>query len=211
MRNLKKTFIFALMLTMSYQSYSQTFGIKGGLNFANMLAKDAIGNFDTKMLTRMNLGVTAEFGADEKFSFETGALLSFKGAKEDYGTAEGSYKITYLDIPLMAKLKFNSDEAKFYGKFGPYLGIGLSGQSYDAGEGTKIKWGTSEDGSSEYLKKLDYGISIGAGVELGAIDFGLTYSLGLANISGMGDDTKIYNRVLSLSVGYKFGKNKTSK
>ena len=211
MRNLKKAFIFALMLTLSYQGNSQTFGIKGGLNFANMTVKDFVGNFDTKMLTRLNLGLTTEFGADKKLSFETGAFLSMKGAKQNYGTGEGSYKITYLDIPLMAKLKFNTEGVKFYGKFGPYLGIGLGGQMYDNGAGTKIQWGTSETGSAEYLKKMDYGINIGTGVEFGVVDMGLTYGMGLANISGMGDDTKIFNRVLSLSVGYKFGKNKATK
>ena len=208
MKKFKLLLAAALILIFASEAYCQTFGIKAGLNLANMLAKDATGNFDTKTLTGFHLGATAEFPVSEQFSFETGLLLSTKGSKENYGdlNTDGKYTITYLDIPLTPKVTIKANGIKYYGLLGPYLGIGLGGQVYMAGAGTKIKWGSSVNSNGEYLKQLDYGLNIGAGVEVNAIQVGLTYGLGLANISGFADDTKIYNRVLSLSVGYRFGK-----
>jgi outer membrane protein W len=97
--------------------------------------------------------------------------------------------------------------------FGPYVGIGLSGKmkgevSID-GETTSqeidIEWGS--DIASSDLKRMDFGLIIGAGVELNSIQIGLNYSLGLANISPQ-TNVKIRNRVLGISVGYRFGKKK---
>ncbi|HZK95253.1 MAG TPA: porin family protein [Prolixibacteraceae bacterium] len=226
MKNFGTLLIFALMLTMTSEGYSQIFGVKGGLNLANMQAKDDIGNLDTKMITGFNLGATAEFPLSKMFSFETGLQLSTKGTKRTESSPNGidtDYKaqLTYLDIPLTAKATFDVSGVKLYGVFGPYIGIGLGGQTYEDGEGTKIKWGSYQGtgeldfddkgnpiwDDSDDFKRLDYGLIIGAGVEIKAIQIGLTYGLGLANISpDTSDGTKVSNRVLGISVGYKFGK-----
>lgn len=227
MRKLKTLLIFALMLAMTSEGYSQIFGVKGGLNLANMLVKDE-GKIDTKMITGFNLGATAEFPITEMFSFETGLQLSTKGTKRTINLSshndyiyEYKAKLTYLDIPLTAKATFDVSGVKLYGVFGPYIGIGLGGQTYEDGEGTKIKWGSyqgtdeldfDDNGNliydeSDDFKRLDYGLIIGAGVELKAIQIGLTYGLGLANISpDTSDGIKVSNRVLGISVGYRFGK-----
>lgn len=49
---------------------------------------------------------------------------------------------------------------------------------------------------------------MGVGVEINSIQIGITYGLGLANISTYVEyDSKINNRVLGISVGYFFGGN----
>ena len=125
---------------------------------------------------------------------------------------ESKVNLLYLDIPLSAKASFDLGGTKIYGVFGPYLGFGLSGKSKyeEAFDGETesdeedIKWGSDEDESD--LKRLDFGLTMGAGVEINSIQIGLSYALGLANISPYTDGgSKINNRVLGLSVGYKFG------
>ena len=67
-----------------------------------------------------------------------------------------------------------------------------------------VEWGSDEE--NDDLKRLDFGLTMGAGVEISSIQIGLTYGLGLANISSYNDNgNKINNRVLGISVGYKFG------
>ena len=67
-----------------------------------------------------------------------------------------------------------------------------------------VEWGSDKE--KDDLKRLDFGLTMGGGVEINSIQIGLTYALGLANISSYTDyGTKINNRVLGLSVGYKFG------
>ena len=90
--------------------------------------------------------------------------------------------------------------------------MGLTGQSKTVTtidgktekEKEDVEWG-SEKGKSD-LKRLDFGLTIGAGVEIDLFQIGLGYNLGLANISPYNDGgMKINNRVIGLSVGYKFG------
>ena len=99
--------------------------------------------------------------------------------------------------------------------FGSYIGIGLSGtikgevivDGLTTSQEIDIEWGSDIDSD---FKRMDFGLIIGAGVELNSIQIGLNYSLGLANISPQ-TNVKVNNRVLGISVGYKFGeKKKTS-
>ena len=67
-----------------------------------------------------------------------------------------------------------------------------------------IEWGSDEN--DDHLKRLDLGLIIGAGVVVHSIEIGLSYSLGLANISASTDEGgKIHNRVFSITAGYKLG------
>ena len=222
MKNLVKLFIVAILCTMTTELFAQNIGVKAGLNLSNMLAKDNVGTYsdDFKMNPGFHVGVTAEFPLAEMISFETGLLFSTKGFKiieEETLMGEtvkydSKTNLLYLDIPLTAKASFDLGGAKIYGVFGPYIGMGLSGKAkYEMTDlgGTEtdeedIKWGSDE--YEDDLKRLDFGLTMGAGVEIGSIQIGLSYGLGLANISPYTDDgTKVNNRVLGLSAGYKIG------
>lgn len=222
MKNLMKLLIVGIAFIMATESYAQTFGVKAGLNLSNMLAKDDDDTYsdDYKMNPGFNIGATAEFPITEMFSFETGLLLSTKGFKiseeetfmGETWKFEGEMNLFYLDIPLTAKASFNLGGAKIYGVFGPYIGMGISGKNkveFTAMGETEtdekdIKWGSDED--EDDLKRFDFGLTMSAGIEISSIQFGLSYGLGLANISPYTDGgTKFSNRVLGISIGYKFG------
>ena len=206
------------MFGMAAESLAQTFGIKAGLNLSDMLIKDDDKNYtdNSTMKPGFNAGATLEFPIKGMFSFDMGLLLSTKGYKLD--EKDGNYeststtKLLYIDIPLTAKAYFNVRGAKIYGAIGPYLGIGLSGESnYEVtinGDSTNdtetVNWGSDAD--NDDLKRLDFGLAAGAGVEINSIDIGVSYGLGLANISSYTDGgRKVSNRVLGISLGYKFG------
>jgi len=145
-------------------------------------------------------------------------LLSTKGTKtstKETNTgviieSKGSLNLVYLDIPLTAKAYYNIGASKIYGVFGPYIGFGLSGKSKSEikiigvteTDEQDVNWGS---GDSDDLKRLDYGLTVGAGMEFNSFLIGLSYNLGLANISAVTDDgQKIKNKVFGLSIGYKF-------
>ncbi|MEQ8547142.1 MAG: porin family protein [Cyclobacteriaceae bacterium] len=222
MKNILKLLIVLIGFTMTTESYAQTFGVKAGLNLSNLLVEDDNETYsdDYEMNPGFHVGATAEFRITQLFSFETGLLFSTKGFKISgeesiFGVAiqyESKMNLFYLDIPLTAKASFDLGSAKIYGVFGPYIGMGLSGKSKyetttlgetETGE-EDINWGSDE--VEDDLKRLDFGLTMGAGVEISAIQIGLSYGLGLANILPYNDDgSRISNRVLSISVGYKFG------
>jgi opacity protein-like surface antigen len=220
--------IFSLAVLMSFglfvsQSNAQTFGVKAGLNLANMHTEDDSGTLsdDFKSQVGFHAGVTAEFPITEMLSFEAGLLASTKGFKQDseetiLGTTvsyKASSNLLYVDVPLTLKATFGiSDGANLFVQAGPYLGMGLSGkyktETTVAGQTEKeesdIKWGSNAD--EDDLKRMDFGLTGGAGVEFNNISVGLSYGLGLANISAYTEENaKINNRVLGISVGYKFG------
>ncbi|MGC9341322.1 MAG: porin family protein [Bacteroidales bacterium] len=222
MKYLIRLSIVLIICTMSTELFAQNFGIKGGLNLSKILAKDNEDDYSEyyKMKPGFHLGPTAEFPLADRLSFETGLLLSTKGYRiseeETYDgetyKLEGTANLLYLDIPLNSRAWIDLNGMKIYGVFGPYLGIGLSGKSiykytYDGQTETDeedIAWGSDED--NDDVKRLDFGITIGAGIEIYYFQIGLTYGLGLVNISAYTDNSSlIKNRALGVSVGYKFG------
>lgn len=219
MKNLLKVIAVALALSIGTETLAQTFGLKAGLNLANMRLEDDGDNLDeTKMNPGFHFGPTMNLPINETFSFETAILLSTKGFRlhEKETFLDQTYEsklilnIYYLDIPLTMKARINLGSIKVYGIFGPYIGIGLSGKSKaeflingkveDSYE-EEIKFGSDED-----IQRLDFGLSLGAGVEFNSIQVGLNYGLGLANLVVDDESIKVNNRVLSISVGYNFNK-----
>jgi len=223
MKNLIKLTIVVFLLLFGTGSFAQNFGLKAGLNLSNLLVKDEndVLSDDFKMNPGIHIGPTVEFPISKIFSFESGLLLSTKGfkvsEKEGYMSEAYEYKLKwnlfYLDIPLTAKATYDFGGVKIYGTFGPYVGMGISGKSKSEqiinGETESneedIKFGPDKE--EDQLKGYDFGLTMGAGLALKSIQIGFTYGLGLANILVYdGGYSKMNNRVLGISAGYKFGK-----
>jgi hypothetical protein len=57
------------------------------------------------------------------------------------------------------------------------------------------------------MKRLDVGIGAGVGYQLNHLQFGINYNYGLLNVSANTSNGTInYNRNLSVTIGYTFGK-----
>jgi opacity protein-like surface antigen len=165
-----------------------------------------------------HIGGIIDFQFTDLLSLETGLILDTKGFKFEEGGTGYSYKeklnTFYLDIPIVLKVSVDAGSSvRIFGTAGPYIGIGLTGKwksiyEYQGTEDTdeeKVEWGNTDD---DHLKRLDYGLTFGAGVEIKAFLVGISYDLGLANISAYTDlETKVKNRVLRITVGFWFGKN----
>lgn len=209
MKNIMRLFVITIALLMTSNMFGQQISIKGGLNFANMISKYEDDKSERKIKPGIHLGATSEFAFSDLISFEPGLLLSTKGYTKKEGAYKFSANLIYLDIPLAAKATFDLGSIKMYAKLGPYLGLGLSGKAkykYDGlSESEKIKFGSDKEESN--LKRLDYGLTTGAGVIINSLQIGLDYGLGLANLAPGGGDYKINNRVLGISVGYRLGGN----
>ncbi len=226
--NLLKCFVFGFALLTATASFAQKLGVKGGLNLSDMVVKDDYGGrADSKMNPGFHLGAIVQWPIAEMFSFDTGLLFSMKGFKtseeetfmNEYMTEidvkyETRTNLFYLTVPLTARGTYNLGGSVIYVLFGPYVAMGVSGKvsfEYTHNEETEkgendIRWGT--DGKQDDFKRLDYGLTLGTGVEINVIQVGISYGWGLANISSYTADGNIVrNRVFDLSVGYSFGEN----
>lgn len=175
---MKKIIILAIIAVFSFTAAkAQSYGIKGGVNFANLSGSDAEG-FDS--LTGFHLGVTAEFSIFQNLSLQPELVYSVQGAKLE----DTDYKLGYLTLPVMVKFYLN-DKLSIHA--GPQFGLLVS-------ESDEVK---ENDNNT-----TDYGIS--AGIEykiIGGLFAQARYNSGLSEIS---DNAEVKNTVFQLSLGYQF-------
>jgi hypothetical protein len=214
MKNFGKVLIISLLTLISVQTFAQKNGVQGGINLANMVFKDDEGTYsdDFEMNLGFNGGVTMEVGFGDLLSLEAGLLVDTKGFKWDFDflgtTVTTKANAMYLDVPVLIKVGPSFGPVKVFGAAGPYVGFGLTGKIKSEAEGESetedIEWGDTEE---DFAKRMDFGAKFGAGLEVMGFTLGAYYSLGLANISPITEDgAKITHKVISISVGYKFGK-----
>ena len=212
MKNTTKFLLIIIISMLSIQSYAQSFGVKGGFSLANMLVEDDDDTYSDEfsMKPGFHIGGVFDYSLSDFLSIETGLFLNTKGFKWEESDYVIKFNLFYLDIPIALKASYDlSDNLAMYGAVGPYLGFGISGKETEEYDGTTveydIEWGNNED--EDDLKRFEFGATFGGGVEIGAIQVGISYDLGLANISSYTDYGMAFkNRVLKFSVGYKFGK-----
>jgi hypothetical protein len=206
---MKKLLIVFLILSVAAESYAQTFAVRGGLNLANMLMKDDDGTYsdEFKMRTGFHLGGTVEFSINDAFTFETGLLFATKGFKVEESGDKVILGTNNLDLPITVKAYLDAGKIKIYFNLGAYVGYGLSGKTKQTFNGSTeeedIVWGSDPD--TDFLKRFDFGLLGGAGIEIKSLQVGVSYGFGLANISPFTDGgAKINNRVLSVTLAYKY-------
>jgi Outer membrane protein beta-barrel domain len=211
---MKKIALVCFLGLAALTAEAQTrFGIKAGLNLSDVNGKSDGRSFnsDTKMKPSFHVGVIADFSISENVFVQPGILASSKGFKIEQSGITASTSPLYVEVPVNIGFRTElSDNLKFYVMGGPYVGIGVAGNSKISGSGQSetetINWGNDEN-DSDY-KRLDYGVNVGVGVEVSNFLIGAQYGLGLANVFPGGDkDNSFKNAVIGISVGYLFGGN----
>jgi hypothetical protein len=197
---MKKLILFvALAIFVIANSNAQiNFGAKAGVNFATITGDD-VESFDGR--TAFHVGVVAEIVISETFSFQPELLYSAQGADYSDDEFEGTFKLDYLNIPLMAKFYVGEG---FSLEAGPQVGFLMSAKDEYDFTGTAFK--SEEEDIKEFVKDIDFGINVGVGYKLeGGLNFGARYNLGLSDANDSGDDSfTLKNSVIQAYVGYFF-------
>ncbi|MGM0582816.1 MAG: porin family protein [Bacteroidota bacterium] len=190
-------FLF-LFVTTNYSLSQTNFGIKGGVNLANVI--DADYNFDSR--TGINLGAFVDIPiSNSSFSIQPEIIYSQKGT-QDSGYAgidnntwvEIVNKRDYLEIPVLLKYSYEiSKNTHPFLTFGPYFGINMNTESEVTADGAQVNSGELND-------KSDIGMSLGLGYQIEFINLNIRYNAGLVNIGER--DSK--NSVFSASIGFIF-------
>ncbi|RYD77471.1 MAG: PorT family protein [Sphingobacteriales bacterium] len=199
------------------------FGVKGGLNVANMTIDNAGSVNDKRSVLSYNAGVYGDFAIIPVLSVQPGLFISGKGSKYTIGDENsGTYvrvssKPLYLELPVNLLLKipvFNN--VKIFAGAGPYIAAGIGGKNVTEGKlldvdykrDSKITYSSEQTGGSsanENLKRFDGGFNVLAGVELGKFTLDVNYGYGLVNIKpGTTNNEKYQNRVIAVQAGFIF-------
>ncbi len=187
-------------------------GFKVGIGMAKFTGSDlgSLEDFlglETKHLTRLTGGAFLTFSLSPMFAIQPEAMITTKGAKWSEGGASLSEKLTYLQIPILAKVMFQTPgvvKPSIYA--GPTLGFLLSAKESLEGTGQYDAEGDVKDlyQSNDIGLILGFGVDVGAGG--GAVTFDGRYELGLSKImkGGGGITPDIKNSQVRFLVGYSF-------
>ncbi len=193
---MKKIFTMVVLalttLSMSAQEDSKL-TITAGVGMATLAGDDTDG-VDSKIAFKV--GATYDFNISENFAIVPGAELLCNGYKLD--GIDGDIHTYTLKVPVLAAYKFNiSDNFDLSVKAGPYLAYGLFGSDIEFyGSGTYNVYDDEMGG-----ERLDAGIVAAVSADFGKWSVGLEFSRGFLKAI---EDTKAYNQVYGVTVGYKF-------
>ncbi len=182
---MKKALLPAIVLVLFFSSTALAqlpfkLGIRAGLNIANLSwDPDLPSGVDKSSLTGFKFGAMAELGFIPMFALQIEPMYVQKGGKLSAFGEEITNKLTYLDIPILLKLKLPlPGPLTPYVFAGPSIGILLSASSEAGGQDTDIK---------DQLSSTDFGLDFGAGAALDvaplvSLMLDVRYSLGLSDI-----------------------------
>lgn len=172
-------------------------GIKGGVNLANQSTDpDSDPSLDTR--TGLALGGYVGFPVLPNLQIQPEALFMMKGAEQSDDTGTSSYKLNYIEVPVLAKLGFMNQSPAHPSIFvGPSLAFNASSKADVAGAG--------EIDTKDYTKPVDVGVVVGAGVDFQNLGIDVRYTRGLTNTADVeGSDTEVTNSVISIMGSFRF-------
>lgn len=211
-----------VLLLTTFSAFSQIrFGVKGGLNLADMKyePKDQTnGTPDANSLSSFNAGVIIDIPLVTGLALQPGLMLEGKGSKLEYSGSLGTFtqktNPIYVEVPVNVLFKpAIGQHTKLYFGLGPYVAMGIAGRVSSNAEASIGSFYTSHDisfgdGSDDDLKAVDIGGNVLAGFEFdNGLLIGAQYGMSLTNNAPSGDDNAakiLRNKVLSFSVGYLF-------
>lgn len=219
--------ITAILLTLypTTQSYGQI-SIKAGINMASIsesVAEDNYQELENKTVTGFQAGLAFDLMPNSFFSIQPELLYIQKGGKVVYeldreNRIESRYYYNYVEVPVLAKLKFMGEESRvgFYLLGGPYAGLALNGKVKNTvtilgqTSTSEDKFNFDNNDSEDFQRRLDWGVSFGGGVKFSAVYLDLRYNLGINNLmdndANNENDNEAYrrHRGIGVTLGYEF-------
>jgi len=220
MRKLSLIIMAIAVLAFATNAFAQDekpyyFGVKAGFNMSKAWGDDAT---DESYAMGMAAGVVMGYHLHEMFDIMPEVMFMWKGSKsafaeEGFYDGDITWKIYYVDINVLAKLKIPTEGMiKPHIIAGPYVGIKAShGWSGDP-EPEALVGEALDETLDEYLKGTDFGAILGAGVDImmengHMITVEGRYGIGLTNLfDQMPDEEESDFKMSSITflVGYGF-------
>ena len=188
-----------ITLSTAVAQKSTTIGPVAGLNIATFGGEDAEG---VSSRTAFLVGAFAAFQMSPKFLLEPSVLYTQKGGQVDFDeNVNGTIKLTYIQVPLLARYRLGSGKVVPNLILGPAVGFKTSCKG-SASQGA-IEINVDCDEADLQVSGTDFSLIGGAGLEVSKFMFSVRYDYGMSSLASDGD-TKIYNRTFSVVAQYGF-------
>ena len=164
---MKKLIVIVASLLVAVSAHAQ-FGVMAGITSSKANLKEAYAN--VKNATSYHVGVTYKLNLG-LIAIQPAILYNVKGARVENiankitdGTitaGDFEYKTGSIEVPVQIQAGLNLGVIRAYGILEPFIGYQITNTTNYANGGSKIdvKW-------NEVKNKLEYGVGLGAGVEL---------------------------------------------
>jgi len=198
---MKKNFVILLtLLCFTTLTFGQTnFGVKGGLNFANLAVdEDQIDDNSTKVGFTAGLFVqTALLGIDW-LMIQPEALYTIKGAKYEAGTTTVKANLHYLDIPVSGVVRILNSPLTIHAGF-QYSWLARAKYEYESQLFTN---GSVVDDNRDNYQQWDFGVVGGLGLSFENLLIEVRATRGLRNVE---KDRTIFNTAFTANDTKNFG------
>lgn len=203
----------ALALPAAASQKSVAFGIKGGIDYANLDYNSDSG--DPENLLGFGGGITLSTMIQPSVGIDLDFLYIGKGAKQEYRSGSSTEsdvftfetKLDYLVISPLLRLSPGRSGAGIYFLGGPEIGYLINATSTSSRNGSE----DLESDLSDDFKDLDIGLSFGFGFQSAPVNApGLfiesRYALGLTDVDNDSNDAEIgYDAQVKTRGIYLFG------
>ncbi|MDR1197455.1 MAG: porin family protein [Prevotellaceae bacterium] len=189
-----KKFIFLLLiLAVSLEAKAQfKLGIKGGWDFENFDIGGSMGSQLKKdKSTSWNLGAVAQMHLAGNLYLQPEVLYSTQNntisgySVNNQQNLKKKHKVSYFQVPVSLLYKFDLLVVNPYVSCGAYFGYAIDRNNVSKNE----------------IKKTDWGVRVGAGVEFLGFQVSANYNWALKNISDV-SDIKWKNNKFNVSVAF---------
>ncbi|MDE5571118.1 MAG: PorT family protein [Prevotella sp.] len=192
---MKKLMMMAAMMVAAVSANAQnevggvTLKPMAGVNLATMTSTD-----DSKMRVGLVAGVEGEYGVAEKFGVTAGVLYSMQGVKFNALGVDLTYKLDYINVPILANYYLTKGLAIKAG-----LQPGLNVAKKLKAEAGGVSAEESIDGG---VNSFTLAIPVGVSYEYNSFVLDARYNLGITSAL---DVSGSEHSVFSFTLGYKFG------
>ena len=187
---MKKIIFLPFLLVMGIVNAQIQFGLKGGVNISNFTGGN-FNNIDKSALVAFHAGGLVRIKFDH-LVLQPELLFSSQGAKLDDGTTEETYKISYVNIPIMLQWQF---KGSFYVEVGPQAGF-------------KVSEDIPNSTIDEFAKSTDLSIGVGLGfLKSKGLGIGGRYTVGISKVGDFDSaniDPDFKNGVIQFSLLFIF-------
>ncbi len=187
-------------------------GLMAGVNFGTVGGKGTETVDDVKYRTGFLAGGFGELSLHRNVSLQAEVYYSQKGAKVVDAGTDAIFKIGYVEIPVFFKAVFpmeNSGKVKVRPHLyaGPAVGFRLSCKIKGEDNNVTVEVNCDEDPFDVQLKKTDFSVIFGGGVDIGPFFVGARYDLGLTDLNDdplATSDDALKTRTISVLAGVSF-------
>jgi hypothetical protein len=191
----KMMLVFLAVGTAAVASAQIQFGVKAGLNLANLTISGVAPAPSFSSKTDFSGGAFASIPLFSSFNLQPEVMYSGQGASTTESNTTVKLNYGYLNVPVLFKYQH---ESGLFAETGPQIGFLLSANATGGGQTIDTKSET---------QSTDFSWAFGIGYKIPGISGGIDarYNLGLTNLAKNTTDGTVKNSVFQFGLFYMFG------